>query len=560
MLRNLRIENIAIIEAAQMEFSSGLNVLSGETGAGKSIVIDALSAVLGERTSKDLIRTGEAKAQVVALFEKVGNDTEAVLGEYDISPEEDGTLQVSRVIHADGRNICKVNGTPVTVSMLKKLGKTLISIHGQHDSQNLLNPEYHYKYLDALGNLEPLHAAYQEAYEAYSDLYKQFKKLEAGLEERSRKMEDLQFAINELEEADIKIGEYEALQKQKARFRNAEKILSGLQRAENALTETEEQTGAVNLLFDAATALQIPAEYLEEGDLLLQKVQDLAYSAQDLSAELQHLLAQTDYNPKLQEEVEERSAFLHKLMQKYGPDEAALLSALEEARKELQALEQLGTDREMVLRELEDRKERLLSVAGELHAARLHAASEFEVRVREELRFLDMPYVEISTEFLPCKLNPTGSDQIAFLISPNPGEALKPLAKIASGGELSRILLAIQNVLSEKGNVDTLIFDEIDTGVSGSAAEKIARKLKSVSRRHQVICITHSAQVAAYAEAHFFLSKEVQNGKTYTRVLPLTREGRIAELARILGGISVTDLQKKSAKELLERAEEAELT
>ncbi len=560
MLSSLTIENIAIIEAAQMDFSSGLNVLSGETGAGKSIVIDALSAVLGERTSKDLIRTGATGATVVALFEQVSDDTLEVLQQLGLSVPPDRALQISRAIREDGRNVCKVNGTPVTVTMLKSIGKTLISIHGQHDSQNLLNPEYHYQYLDALGGLEPIHQAYLKEYEAYSHLYRSFRQLETGAEERQRRIETLQFEIQELQAAQIRLGEYDELKKKRDFFRNAEKILDGLHRAEAALTDGEETSGALTLLFDVVNALQSPAGHLEEAAVLLQEANDLAYAAQDLKDHIETVLFQADYNPQQQAEVEERLSLLHQLQLKYGPDEETMLSYLAEAEEELKSLQGLGTNREEVLAELEQRKEQLLAAADRLHLARSHAASDFEVRVQKELQFLDMPHVELSTSFTRCKLNPTGSDQIEFLISPNPGEALKPLAKIASGGELSRILLAIQNVLSDKGNVATLIFDEIDTGVSGSAAEKIAIKLKAVSTKHQVICITHSAQVAAYAEAHFFLYKEVQDGKTYTRVQPLDEDGRVKELARIMGGVKITDLQKESAKELLQHAKNAVAT
>lgn len=554
MLSSLTIENIAIIEAAQMDFCPGLNVLSGETGAGKSIVIDALSAVLGERTSKDLIRTGASGATVIALFEQVSDDTLEALQQLGLSVPSDRALQISRGIREDGRNICKVNGTPVTVTMLKALGKTLISIHGQHDSQNLLNPEYHYQYLDALGGLEPIHQAYLKEYEAYSRLYRNFRQLESGAEERQRRIETLQFEVQELQAAQITVGEYDELKKKRDFFRNAEKVLDGLHRAEAALTDGEETNGALTLLFNVVNALQGPASHLEEVSALLQEANDLAYAAQDLKDHIETTLLQADYNPQQQAEVEERLSLLHQLQLKYGPDEESMLSYLVDAEEELQSLQGLGSNREEVLAELEQRKEQLLAAADRLHLARSHAASDFEVRVQKELQFLDMPHVELSTSFTRCKLNPTGSDQIEFLISPNPGESLKPLAKIASGGELSRILLAIQNVLSDKGNVATLIFDEIDTGVSGSAAEKIAIKLKAVSNKHQVICITHSAQVAAYAEEHFFLYKEVQDGKTYTRVQPLDTDGRIQELARIMGGVEITDLQKESAKELLQHA------
>ncbi len=554
MLNYLSIDNIAIIESARIELTDGLNVLSGETGAGKSIIIDALSAVLGERTSKELIRTDASSAKVVAQFSKVSPDIKAVLAELELPETEDDTLLISRTINLDGRNVCKVNDTPVTVATLKKLGKNLISIHGQHDSQNLLNPEYHYKYLDALGGLEPEYSAYLKEYEGYSSLYRQFKQLESSVEERNRRIEYLQFEIKELEDAGITLGEYDKLLEQREGFRNSEKIISGFQKALSALSDGEEYSGAVTLGFAAANALEAPAKFGEEAAGLLARMNEAAYNLQDLKTGIENALYNANYSPEQQNMVEERIHFLHQLQSKYGATEEDMLSYLENAKEELDSLQHLSSNREEVLAELERRKETLLQAANTLHLARVHTASEFEVKVREELKFLDMPNVELSTSFEHCKLNPTGSDVIEFLISPNPGEALKPLAKIASGGELSRIMLAIQNVLSDKGNVATMIFDEIDTGVSGSAAEKIGIKLHEVAKKHQVICVTHSAQVASYAESHFKISKDVVGGKTYTKVDLLEEDGRVEELARIMGGVEITDLLRTTAKELLEHA------
>lgn len=557
MLRSLQIQNIAIIEAADISFASGLNVLSGETGAGKSIMIDAISAVLGERTSKDLIRTGEPSAKVTAIFEQLDEDVLSCLDELGLERPEDDCLLISRTINLDGRNSCKVNGTTVTVGMLKTLGKTLISIHGQHDSQNLLNPDYHYKYLDALGNLESLHETYLEQYTGYASLYRQYRQLNMNDEERSRRIVFLKFEIQEIESAEIQPGEYDKLLERRAVIRNSEKILAQLNAALAALSDRDDFSGATTLVFDAARNVSEAAKHYSGLDTLSSDLSELSYNLQSAREEIQTALYDCAFDPQEQSIVEDRLNILHNLMNKYGNSEEIILECLEAKKTELAQLEETGSNRDELELQLEKRKEVLLKTADQLSLARKHAASEFEVRIKHELTFLDMPHVELSTQFERCKLNPVGSDKIEFLIAPNPGEALKPLSKIASGGELSRIMLAIQNVLSNKGNVDTIIFDEIDTGVSGSAAEKIAIKLHSVAKHHQVLCITHSAQVAAYADEHYKIQKEVEDGKTFTRVELLDEQGRVEELARILGGVHITDLQRASARELMEQAKKA---
>lgn len=554
MLANLKIENIAIIESATIDFETGLNVLSGETGAGKSIIIDSLSAVLGERTSKELIRTGADKAKVVAVFNDVAPSVTALLQNMDLPVNEDNSLIVSRVINADGRNVCKVNQSPVTVSMLKQIGKELISIHGQHDSQNLLNPECHYKFLDALGGLEPLYTNYIEKYTSYSDLYRRFKSMCDNEEEREKRIEFLKFEIQEIEDADIKLGEYDELCGKRDMYRNSEKVIGGLKSALAILSDSDDSTGVITALFDASKELIKSAAHYDAITDLSSAVTDLTYALSEKKDDIERALYDCEYDPAKQEEVEERIGFLYKLRTKYGETEEEILEYLDKSKRELADLESFSSDKSEIIARLERDKTVLLDAAEELSMARKHTASEFEVKVRNELSFLDMPNVELVTSFERCKLNPTGSDIIEFRISPNVGEALKSLAKIASGGELSRIMLAIQNVLAGKDNVQTMIFDEIDTGVSGSAAEKIAISLGNVSEKRQVICITHSAQVAAYAHSHFLISKEVQNEKTYTRVAKLDDEGRIGEIARIIGGVNVTRLQRDSAKEMIDNA------
>ena len=551
MLVSLKIENIAIIESAMIDFDSGLNVLSGETGAGKSIIIDSLSAVLGERTSKDLIRTGAQKAKVVAVFSDIPRTVKKLLQDMDLPVSDDNSLIVSRIINADGRNVCKVNQSPVTVSMLKQIGRELISIHGQHDSQNLLNPEYHYKFLDALGGYDDLYKKYLEQYTNYSNLYRRFKSMCNNEEEREKRIEFLKFEISEIEEANIKIGEFDDLSAKKELYRNSEKVVGSLKDALAMLSDSDDSMGVVTALFDVSKLLDKSAAHYDNISDIASSFLDLTYAISDKKNEIEQLIYDCEYDPAKQEEVEERLDYLYKLRSKYGESEEEILRYLENAKHELADLETLGSDRSEILEKLENDKTVLLATAEELSMARKHTASEFEVKVKHELSFLDMPNVELVTSFERCKLNPTGSDIIEFRISPNVGESLKPLAKIASGGELSRIMLAIQNVLAGKDNVQTMIFDEIDTGVSGSAAEKIAISLGNVSDSRQVICITHSAQVAAYATSHFLISKEVSDGKTYTRVEKLSDEGRINEIARIIGGVNVTDLQRESAREMI---------
>lgn len=554
MLTNLRIENIAIIESATIDFGNGLNVMSGETGAGKSIIVDAISAILGERTSKELIRTGAEKAQVTALFEDITPNVTKLLYFLGIPVNDDKALHISRTISLDGRNSCKVNGCAVTVTMLKQLGKELISIHGQHDSQNLLNPECHYKYLDALADNEDLYNDYLEKYSAYLNLYKKFKALSQNEEEKQKRIEFLQYEINEIESAGVRIGEYDELCEKRELFRNSEKVIGGLKDALSILTDGDETTGVVNAMFDASKSVEKSAAHYEPALKLSQEMTELTYQLEEKKNEIEKTLYELSFDPEKLSEIEERISFLFKLKGKYGESEEEILEYLQNSKDELETLINLNLSQDEIIAKLEKDKEILLEAADKLSLSRKHAASEFEVHVKHELTFLDMPNVEISVNFERTKLNTTGSDNIEFLISPNPGEALKPLAKIASGGELSRIMLAIQNVLSANDNVGTMIFDEIDTGVSGSAAEKIAKVLKSVGTKGQVICITHSAQVASYADNHFVVEKKVQNEKTYTYVTPLDRDGRINEVARIIGGVNITELQIKSATEMIDSA------
>ena len=554
MLSELNIRNIAVIESAEIDFEKGLNVLSGETGAGKSIIVDALSAVLGERTSRELIRTGAESASVSAVFTEVAPEVDALLTELDLPGSENGDLLVSRTIFAEGRNNCRVNGAPVTVAILRQLGQHLISIHGQHDSQSLLDPEVHYRYLDEMGDYGGLLDTYKEHYEEFVTLYRRYKQLSTDEEALLRRIDFLKFEISEMEAAGIRVGEYDELMDRRTFFRNSEKILKGLNRAVAALSDGDEENGAITRAFDALSDLKIAAQHMPEVREAESQLTDAAYALEGVRDTLYDALDACQYDPAEQSVVEDRIDELNKLRSRFGPTEEAILERLEAEKEELRSIEVSDEDRKKLEAVLEEKKAVLLSDAEALTAARRETARQFESRVAEELRFLNMPHVELGTSFERSKLNPTGADVIEFLISPNPGEALKPLSKIASGGELARIMLAIQNVLSKGGNVGTMIFDEIDTGVSGSAAERIARKLQEVSRDRQVLCITHSPQVAAFADAHYLIEKRVEDGRTYTGVTPLDRAGRENEIARIIGGESVTELQRRNAAEMLDFA------
>ncbi len=554
MLSELNIQNIAVIESADITFEAGFNVLSGETGAGKSIIIDALSAVLGERTSRELIRTGADRARVSAVFTGLPTEVDDLLKEMDLEPTDGGELLLSRTIFAEGRNQCRIGDTPVTVAMLKRLGQSLISIHGQHDSQDLLNPEMHYRYLDAMGDYGAIYDAYRAHYEEFTTLYRRYKQLSTDEEALLRRIDFLKFEIGEIEAANIRVGEYDELMERRTFFRNSEKILKGLKNAVAALSDSDEQNGSVTLAFDALSDLKVAAQHLDDVREAESQLMDAAYALQGVRDSLTDALYACQYDPEEQDAVEDRIAELNKLRSRFGNTEEEILAKLEEERAELKSIEVSDADRKELEEILEQKKTVLLADAEALTNARKETAKLFEEKVKGELEFLNMPNVELGTSFERCKLNPTGADVIEFLISPNPGEALKPLSKIASGGELSRIMLSIQNVLSKGGNVGTMIFDEIDTGVSGSAAERIARKLQEVSRDRQVLCITHSPQVAAFADAHYLIQKSVEDGKTFTRVSPLNREERAAEIARIIGGEQVGELQLQNAREMLDFA------
>ena len=552
MLQNLKIENVAIIESADIFFENGLNIMTGETGAGKSIVIDSINAVLGERTSRELVRTGCAKANVTALFKTDSAAVNALLEETGITPEEDGTLLVSRSISADGKNVCRINGTPATVGMLKTLGRELINIHGQHDSQLLLNPESHCTFIDKMAGNEQLLSDYAAAYTALTALKREISSLVTDDEEKNRKIEILSFQIDEIENAQLTVGEMDELKAVRTLHRNSEKIISAVNAAYTLLSGYDEAAGAAQQVKMSYNQLDGVSEYYPALEESADKLREAYYLLEDMQANLSSTLDELEYDPQYAQAVEDRLDYLNRLSRKYGATEEEMLEFCDKCKAERKKIE-FSDERLALLKEEEKRQRALvLSLAQKLTKIRTETGEEFSQRVMSELKFLDMPNVVFAVdrkEIQPCE---NGADEIEFLISPNLGESLKPLAKIASGGELSRIMLAVKNVLSDKDGIDTLIFDEIDTGVSGRAASKLGKKLSEVSNGRQVICVTHLAQIAAQADHHFEISKSSRDGKTYTSVTPLDMDGRRHELARIIGGgDTVTQAQLDMAEEML---------
>jgi len=533
MLELLHIENIAVIEEADIQFRPGFNALTGETGAGKSIVIDAMGAVLGGRTSRDLIRTGAAKAFVSAEFSAVPADLPGLL-ENGLAPDEDGNLLLQREISGEGKNACRVNGRPITVAQLRQIGGELLNIHGQHDGTQLLDEELHGAYLDRFGRTEEPLGAYQSAYAVLSGLREQIKALQMDEAEKARRVDSLRFQINELERAELRPGEEEELEQRRNLLRNGEKYLSALSGADYCLSGDDENAGAVNQLRDAEEALSGVRNLDGELGEAYKRLGALRSEAYDLAETIRDLRG---------------------LKKKYGATVEEMLAYLDQRRAELDAIE-TADDTLILLAKKLGKAEKAVQTAGKaLTEARKQAAAALEARIQKELRDLDMNRVRFAIDFAPKDPSPDGCDVVRFLMSANAGEDLKPIAKIASGGELARIMLALKNVLAEQEAVGTLVFDEVDTGVSGRAAQKVAEKLAQVSRRKQVLCVTHLPQLAAMADTHFSVEKGEAKGRTYTRVVLLDRERRKAELARITGGSKVTDALLASSGELLDAAE-----
>ena len=554
MLKLLEIENIAIIEKASVEFSRGLNVMTGETGAGKSIVIDSINAVTGQKTSRELIRTGASHAFVSAMFEETSPAVAGALSACGVPAEEDGTVLLQRTIYKDGKNLCRVNGVTVTVSMLKSVGETLINIHGQRDSQALLDSAKHIAFLDSFAGLSAQVAAYAADFSRLVAVKKAIRSLQTDEAEKARRIDLLTYQINELTEANLVVGEREELHRKKNILNNSIKLAAALTAAVNALNGDGDNAGAASLIGQAAREITSVASVAKGLDAVASTLEEAESTVSDAAAVIDDVLNQLDNVEGSLDAIEERLDLLYRLSRKYGETEEEMLAFLSDAQKELQLItlsderiQELSAERDALLASCEKQ-------AAVLTAARKKSAKKLSAAVEGELAFLNMRSCRFLAEILPAELGPDGADRVTFLISANAGEEPKPLGKVASGGELSRIMLALKNVLSEKDSVGTLIFDEIDAGVSGEAASKIAVKLSQVSRRAQVLCITHLSQIAAYADEHKFLRKEELDGKTYTRIASLDAEGRARELARINYGENPGETQLISARQMLEEA------
>ncbi|MFR6095789.1 MAG: DNA repair protein RecN [Dysosmobacter welbionis] len=554
MLELLHIENIAVIQEADIQFRPGFNALTGETGAGKSIVIDAMGAVLGGRTSRDLVRTGADRAFVSAEFSQVPGDL-AGLAETGAAPDEDGHLLLQRELTGDGKNLCRVNGRPVTVAQLRRIGEELLNIHGQHDGQQLLDEEQHLSYLDRFGRTEAPLGRYQAAYEAMADL--QAKILGSPDGRGGEGPADGQPPLSDRRAGAGPAGARRGGEPHRAAGPAAERGEVPLRPvgADYCLNGGEEGGGAVSALRDAEEALAGVRTLSGDMGELYQRLEQLRCEAYDLAEIIRDKREAFDFSPAELDAVESRSDLLYRLKKKYGATVEEMLAYLDKCRRELDDMETADDTLARLEQQLEKARKAVLAAGAELTAARKEAAAVLEQRIQSELRDLDMHKVRFAIDFGEKEPGPDGCDAVRFLMSANAGEDLKPIARIASGGELARIMLALKNVLAEQESIGTLVFDEVDTGVSGRAAQKVAEKLAQVSRRKQVLCVTHLPQLAAMADTHFSVEKGERDGRTYTRVVLLDREQRKAELARITGGSRVTEALLASAGELLDQAE-----
>lgn len=552
MLELLHIENIAIIEAADIEFAPGFNALTGETGAGKSIVIDSLSAVLGQRTSRELIRTGAEKAFVSAAFSGMAPELTEELG---IQPEADGTLLLQREIQTDGKNVCRVNGRPVTVGQLRALGARLLNIHGQHDGQQLLDEEQHIVYLDSFGRVESPAITYAEKYKNFTDIRRQIGALQMDEAEKARRVDTLQYQIEELKRAKLKPGEEEELTARRGMLRNAEKFLGAVAGADYALNGDDSGGGALSALRQAQDALGGVRHLDDAFGQLYERLGEAYSEVYDIAATVEDKRGELDVSPGELDRVESRMDLLYRLKKKYGATVEDMLDYQARCEAELAQIEDAGDTLVRLEQALSKAEKEARQAAQALSDARKAAADRLTAQILTELQQLDMGKIRFAVDFAEKPLDSDGMDTVRFLMSANVGEELRPIHKIASGGELARIMLAMKNVLSEQDHVGTMVFDEVDTGVSGRAAQKVAEKMARISRRKQVLCVTHLPQLAAMADTHFSVEKGERGGRTYTEVRRLDREQRRQELARLTGGSHVSQTMLDGAEELLVQAE-----
>lgn len=550
MLSKLYIENVAVIEKTEVDFGTGLNILTGETGAGKSIVIDSIGAILGQRIFRDIVRTGSDSAFISATFTSLSKNVSSLIEDLGYKIEDDALI-IQREINPNGKGACKINGRPSTVSTLKQITSQLINIHGQHETYDLFSAENHLKYIDKMGKLDQLLYDYKVQYEDLKNIKSQIDHLEMNDSEKARRIDLLKYQIEELEDAALIEGEEEELLQEKNVFVNKEKIVKSLSAAKNSIFGNDESPGALSLVEQAVYELNDLVEIFEKSQDIHNRLRSLSYELGDCQLDLSNLLDEADIDTGDIDAIEERLALISSLSRKYGATISDMLVFLESAKQELQNIEFADQKIKELKAEFELKKDKTKAMAFKISEARKKVSDDFIKAVQHELIFLDMPKVKFEVSQKRVSLNPTGCDELEFLISTNPGEPPKPISKIASGGELSRFMLAIKNVLSGNDEIETMIFDEIDTGISGSAAQKVGLKLKNLAHTRQIICVTHLAQIASLADKHFSIAKNISGNRTFTDVKVLSYEERKKELARIIGGLNITDLTLKNAEEML---------
>ncbi len=554
MLQSLHIENVAVIERADIQFGAGLTVLTGETGAGKSIVIDAINAVLGERVTREVVRHGAERAYISAVFDDISAAAAAMLEEQGFALEEDGTLLIQRGITADGKGSCRINGRPATVSALRAIGRLLVNIHGQHENQLLLQPESHIGYLDRLGGLQDVRAAYEKEYREYCRIQRAIKAASLDEAEKEYRMATLTQQVAEIDAAQLRVGEEAALLAERELARHAGKLAQELKTAQAALEgEDDDAFGALAQLSVATASLTNAGRVAEHLAGLAARLQSALYDVQACAEEIAESQKALAYDEDDVTAIEDRLAVISRLTRKHATDEAGLLIKRDELQRQLDAI--TSSDEHIAALQEQSAVARQATIAASvrLSEARKMAADKFEQDVCQQLVFLDMPQVRLEVSIQPTALTAIGGDAVEFLIAPNVGEPAKSIARTASGGELSRIMLALQRVLAEVDDIETLVFDEVDSGISGRAATKVGTLLRETAASRQVLCVTHLAQMAAFGHAHLLVSKSVTEGRTYTQVKALEEDARCAELARIIGG-DVTASTLEAAREMRARA------
>lgn len=551
MLMQLQIENVAVIEKANIDFSVGLNILTGETGAGKSIIIDSINAVTGEKTSKDIIRTGAQKAKITAVFSDIGEVAENVIIELMGEMSDDGFVMLSREISQDGRSVCRLNGSVVPMSIIKQISPFLINIHGQQDNQQLFSPSKHLQFVDAYGQLEQEAEEYKEVYKQLCDVRSQLQNAETNDELKERKLELLNFQIEEIETAQLVSGEEEELLSARDIMRNSENLSDSVAAVHGMLSGDEQSGGALNIARDVAIELASIVDYDESFSDVYTRAQAVVYELEEIYSEICSADGKFEFNPTKLDEIEERLDVIFRLKQKYGGSVDAVLEKLGQLKDEV---DKINFSEQHILN-LTKQLDELTKIASEkaktLSIKRKTAGEYLSQQIKNELSFLDMPNVVFTVSQKSVDLKLDGCDDIEFLISANAGETPRPLVKIASGGELSRIMLAIKTSLSNADSTGALIFDEIDTGVSGKTARKIGEKMRQISAKKQVLCVTHLAQIASLANNHLLIKKEILDNRTYTSVKSLDLPERIREVARIMGGENITEMTLKAAQELI---------